>query len=151
MRDMHLFRGERSICEPYPVVIYSRNPREHARHLAMVFERLKQYGPKLNGKKCNFALHETSLVGYVISASGIRSNPEKTRAIASMCPPQCVREVRAFLGMAGYYRTAVPDFASVARPLTVLTKKSSRWQWGTEQETAFRELQRLLLSDKVLA
>ena len=55
-----------------------------------------------------------------------------------MKPPQSVGDIRSFLGMAGYYRQTVPNFAAVAAPLTALTKKHVQWIWGEEQEAAFR-------------
>lgn len=147
-RILHGLIGQ--ICFVYldDVVIYSSSPEEHASHLGLVMDRMREHGLKLNGKKCYFAQLEVKLLGYVVSAAGIRSNPEKTRAIANMDPPRCVKDVRAFLGMAGYYRQTIPNFAEIAAPF--LTRKHARWQWTHEQEKAFRDLQQLLQSDHVL-
>lgn len=113
-RVLHSLIGK--ICYVYidDIVVYSKTPEEHARHLAMVLERLNQYGLKLNKKKCHFACKEVSLLGYVINENGIRSHPDKTRAIANMAAPTTLKEVRAFLGMTGYYRQAIPNYADVA-------------------------------------
>ena len=133
------------------IVIYSRNAEEHAHHLQLVLDRLHKAGLKVKPSKCHFARTEVLLLGYLISKDGIRSDPEKTRAIATMKPPQTVSDIRSFLGMAGYYRQTIPNFATLAAPLTALTKKHAQWKWGEEQESAFRALQRLLQSDSVLA
>lgn len=60
-------------------------------------------------------------------------------------------EVRSFLGLSGYYWQYIPNYADISRPLTVLTKKDHEFQWGQEQETAFRRLKTELSSDTVLA
>ena len=86
------------------IVIYSRNLGEHVQHLRLVLERLRHFGLKVKPSKCAFAKKEVQLLGYIVSAAGIRSNPEKTQAIASMQPPHDKKAVRAFLGMAGYYQ-----------------------------------------------
>ena len=91
------------------------------------------------------------MLGYIISANGIRGNPEKTKAISSMKPPTNVSEVRTFLGMTGYYRQLVPDYAKVAAPLTALTKKRAIWHWTDKHELSFKTLKELMLSDQILA
>ena len=133
------------------IVIYSRNLGEHVQHLRLVLERLRHFGLKVKPSKCAFAKKEVQLLGYIVSAAGIRSNPEKTQAIASMQPPHDKKAVRAFLGMAGYYRATIPNFAAVPAPLTALTRKNARWEWTDEHMQAFHTLQKLLQSDNVLA
>lgn len=90
-----------TICFVYIdyIIIYSKNPEEHASHIQMVLERLRQAGLKAKPSKCKIALKEIQVLGYIVNAQGISSNPEKTRAIANMKPPGTVREVRRFLGM----------------------------------------------------
>jgi hypothetical protein len=62
-----------------------------------------------------------------------------------------VRGIRAFLGLAGFYRRLIPKFAEIAKPLTELTKKDFPFRWGERQETAFSTLKRALTSEQVLA
>ena len=78
-------------------------------------------------------------------------NPDKTEAISNLPTPETVKEVRSFLGMAGYYRQCVPQFANVAAPLVRLTKKHARFAWGQEQQEAFEVLKELLISSRVMA
>lgn len=68
-----------------------------------------------------------------------------------MQPPQTVRQVMRFLGMCGYYRKTIPDFAITAAPLTALARKHARWTWNEEHEAALRALQQQLLTNNVLA
>ena len=61
---------------------------------------------------------ELKLLGHVVSADGIHTDPDKVRAIRDMAPPADVKGVRAFLGMTGYYRQFIPTYAKVARRVT---------------------------------
>ena len=132
------------------IVIYSQNPEAHAHHLELVLQRLQKAGLRVKTKKCTFACEEVPLLGYIVNKDGIRPHPDKTAAIAQMPPPKSLTEVRRFLGMCGYYRQTVPNYAEIARPLVSLTHKHTRWDWTPAHETAFRTLQQLLLSDSVL-
>ena len=132
------------------IVIFSKTEEEHERHLEEVFSRLRQAGLRLKPKKCYFGLKEIQLLGYIISQNGIRADPEKTQAIASLRPPTDVKGVRSFLGMAGYYRQCVPDFAKVAEPLHKLLRKNTIFEWGADQQGAFDKLKELLTSDSVM-
>ena len=89
------------------VIVYSKNPQEHAKHLELVLQRLKEAGLKSKPYKCQIGCSEVPLLGYITSASGIRGKHEKTKTISSMDPPTNVSEVGTFLGMTGYYRQLV--------------------------------------------
>ena len=133
------------------IIIYSRNAAEHAHHLKLVMDRLRAAGLKVKPGKCKIAQTEVKLLGYIVSTDGISSDPEKTRAIATMSAPTSVSEVRRFLGMTGYYRQTIPDYAKIAAPLITLTRKSINWDWGLVQQTAFKTLKNVLQSNHVLA
>jgi hypothetical protein len=133
------------------LVIFSRDPKDHVRHVGLVFARLRQYGLSLKRSKCRFAAPVVELLGFVISAQGISVNPEKVAAIASLPPPTSVKEVRGFLGMTGYYRQTVNHYAEVAEPLVALTRKRVPFSWSAAQQGAFDSLKQTLLGDAVMA
>ena len=133
------------------IVVYSKSEQEHEEHLRRVFDALEQNGLKLKASKCTFSAPSVELLGYIMSAEGIKCNPDKTDAIANLQVPETVKEVRSFLGMAGYYRQCVPQFAKVAAPLVRLTKKHARFTWGPEQQKSFETLKELLVSSRVMA
>ena len=122
------------------IIIYSRDAEEHAHHFKFVMDRLRQAGLKVKLDECGIAHTEDNLLGYIIGTDGITSDPEKTRAIATMTAPTSVTEVRRFLGMTGYYRRTIPDFVKIAAPLIALTRKWVTWEWSTAEQTAFNVL-----------
>ena len=132
------------------IVIYSKNMNEHLKHLELVFDRLAFFGLQIKAEKCHFALPEIKLLGFVLNRDGIKANPDKTSAIASMPPPRTVKQVRSFLGMTGYYRQCIPGYASLAEPLNELTKKRSRFHWSSQCQSAFEGLKKALISDSVV-
>ena len=130
------------------ILIYSENKEEHADHLRMVLEVLREH--KLYGKlsKCEFWLDEVQFLGHVISAQGISVDPAK---IETMLKWETVTEVRSFLGLAGYYRRFVEGFSKMVSPLTQLTKKDQPFSWTDECEVCFEHMKRRLTTAPILA
>jgi hypothetical protein len=79
--------------------------------------------------KCEFWLKEVGFLGHVISAGGVSVDPSKITSIMERKAPTNPIEVRAFLGLAGYYRKFVEGFSIIARPLTQLLKKDKKFEW----------------------
>ena len=133
------------------IVIYSHTEEEHDQHLREVFEALRAYGLKVKPSKCQFRIPELKLLGHIVTPAGIRTDPDKVSAIRDMAPPHDVKGVRSFLGMTGYYRQYIPDYARVAQPLVQLTKKHSHFTWTADQQHAWESLRDLLVSTQVMA
>ena len=76
---------------------------------------------------------------------------EKVGGVLKWPTPQCVRDVRKFLGLANYYRRFVKDFAKVALPMNRLTRKDEKWKWGEEEQVAFEQLKAVFTTRPVLA
>jgi hypothetical protein len=72
-----------------------------------------------------------------VTKEGVKLDPKKTRAVDDIPTPRTVRNVRALIGLAGYYRLHVQNFAAIAKPLTKLTRKDNPFEWGCEQQEAF--------------
>lgn len=141
------------ICMVYidDVIIFSRSVEEHVTHLRAVFDRFREAGLQLKPSKCNFALRKIELLGYEVSEAGISPLRKRVEAILDLKPPPDAKAVRSFLGMAGYYRTSVPNFAEVALPLTELTKPRQPFYWGPEQQRSFDKLKTALTQAPILA
>jgi hypothetical protein len=90
-------------------------------------------------------------LGHLVRANDVSPDESKVKAIKSFPLPRNVRDVRAFLGLAGYYRSFVPNFAALSKPLTQLTRKDVKFCWSEPQQTAFDDLKEALTSDSVPA
>src|ERR1044072_1492398 len=101
--------------------------------------------------KCEFWLPEVTYLGHVIYANGIAVTLEKLQALLDWTPPESVKQVRSFLGLAIYCRRFVENFSKVAKPLTKLLKKDKKFQWTPKCEESFQDLKRRLTSAPVLA
>lgn len=133
------------------IVVFSKDPVEHGRHLAEVFDRLRKAGLTLKRSKCSFGRKEVELLGYLVSGEGIRPDPEKVKAILNLAPATEKTEVRSFLGMTGYYRQCIEDYAKIAEPLIRLTRDKEPFYWGEDQEYAFNKLKQMLTNEPVMA
>ena len=106
---------------------------------------------KLKSEKSKWFERGISFVGYKVSSSGIEMDPERIRIIQEWPRPECVKEVRSFIGMLQYFRKFIKDFAKLSTPLTNLTKKDVKWSWNTETEDSFQVLKELMTKPPVLA
>jgi hypothetical protein len=133
------------------ILVYSRSLEEHVSHLRLVFEWLRRDQWKLKMSKCNFALQSIHYLGHVISGQGVATDPAKVQAVHDWPAPHNVKELRGFLGLAGYYRKFVRHFGIIDRPLTDLLKKDTLFLWTPPHQQAFETLKHALCSAPVLA
>ena len=103
--------------------------------------------------KCQFGMSKCTYLGHVIGSGSVEPEPSKVLVVKRFEAPKTKTQVRAFLGLTGYYRRFIPNYAAVALPLTELTKKMAPTDvtWTAKCEAAFQELKRLLCSTPVLA
>src|SRR5258708_22857893 len=94
--------------------------------------------------------NQIKCLGHWVAADGIRVNPEKLTAIVDWPIPTTVKDVRAFLGISGYYRKFIQNYSKVAAPLTELLKDEQRFKWGEEQQSAFNFLKQATTSAPIL-
>ena len=133
------------------ILIFSRTFEDHLTHLQEVFGKLREANLKLNPRKCKFAAKEVKYLGHVLSKDGIAVDTSKTDAVRTFPRPRNATEVRAFLGLANYYRRFVNGFADVAAPLNRLVSKNVKFQWDDACDDAFQELKKRLTSPPILA
>lgn len=132
------------------VIIFSTTINQHAERLIHVLDTFQRANLKVNLEKCKFAQASVNYLGHLVTAEGVKPDPSKIEAIKGFPQPRNVREVRGFLGLAGYYRRFIPNFAEIAKAITALTKKDVKFRWGEEQEKSFNQLKSALCSDSVL-
>ncbi|XP_071727227.1 uncharacterized protein [Rutidosis leptorrhynchoides] len=101
--------------------------------------------------KCAFWLKEVQFLGHVVSSKGIQVDPAKIEAIKKWETPKTPMQIRQFLGLAGYYRRFIQDFSRIAKPLTALTQKGRKYEWTSEQESAFQLLKKKLTTAPILS
>ena len=89
-------------------------------------------------------------LGHLISSDGIQPLPEKLGSIKNMPAPQSTKEVKQFLGLAGYHHKFVPQFSDLSRPLTRLTRKDVLFKWTKECQACFKLLKETLCTHHIL-
>jgi hypothetical protein len=133
------------------ILVYSASLDDHTRHLKLVLELLARDQWKVKLSKCSFAKQQVSYLGHIIDAQGVSTDPVKIQAIAEWPTPNGIRDLRSFLGLAGYYRKFIRNFGVICQPLTALLKKGSLFIWTSEHDIAFNTLKKALVSAPVLA
>ena len=150
------------------IVVFSRNIDDHFARLESVFSRLKHHGLKLKGSKCEFFKKEIKYLGVIVSADGIKTDPEKVIAVQNWPAIKSIKDLRRFIGFTSYYRKFIRDYAKIAKPLNDLflghptnkknlgskRKKSSKpspWKWGPEEQNAVDLIIEKLTNPPVLA
>ena len=110
------------------ILVYSRTKEEHPEHLRITLQTLKEKQLYVKFKKYEFWLESVIFLGHVVSKDGISVDPLKVEVVSQWRSTN-VREVRSFLGLAGYYQRFVEGFTKIAMPLNQLTKKNVKFLW----------------------
>ncbi|KAL0173009.1 hypothetical protein M9458_033320, partial [Cirrhinus mrigala] len=134
------------------VVIHSEAWGEHLDRLRRVLTELRRAGLTANPRKCHLAQFDAQYLGFKVGRGMIRPQDRKVAAIQEAPRPSTKTQVRAFLGLAGYYRCFIPNFSSLAAPLTDLTRKGQpeKVAWSPELEETFRSIKAALTTEPVL-
>lgn len=106
------------------VVIHSTTWEEHVDHIRQVLSRLRKAGLTVKPRKCQFAMAQCVYLGHIVGNGEVRPEKSKVDSITSFQTPRTKKEVRSFLGLTGYYRKFIPDFAAIAAPLSDLVRKN---------------------------
>lgn len=126
------------------IIIYSESYEQHLLDLQHVFERCLSVGLRLKLSKCEFFMTEMQFLGHVVSDKGIAMDPQKTEAISRI--PDVLKsseDTMTFLGLTGYYRRFIKDYASMARPLTKLNTED-KFNWTVECTQAVQMLKKAI-------
>jgi len=132
------------------ICVFSANIDEHVSHLKTLFEVLRKEKLYAHRAKCKFAKSEVGFLGHTVSSQGLAVDKSKTTAIATWPTPTTIKELQSFLGLAGYYRRFIYQFAHIVTPLSSLLKKDSAWTWGSAHDDAFIKLKTALQAAPVL-
>eukprot|EP00745_Piridium_sociabile_P033382 TRINITY_DN571_c0_g1_i10.p1 TRINITY_DN571_c0_g1~~TRINITY_DN571_c0_g1_i10.p1 ORF type:complete len:1565 (+),score=261.65 TRINITY_DN571_c0_g1_i10:102-4796(+) len=134
------------------MLITSEDWPGHIQSLRGLFTRLREAQLAARPAKCHVGYHEIPFLGFVVGQGRVTPEEDKAEKIKNASPPGNKKELRAFLGLAGYYRKFVPNFATTALPLTEKTKgkQPDKVQWDDACEKAFGLLKGVLCNKPVL-
>jgi hypothetical protein len=105
------------------ILIYSENEEDHAKHLRIILQRLREHKLYAKFSRCEFCLRKVHFLGHVLSEEGISVDPSKVQEVMDRKVPTTVGEICNFLGLVGYYRKFILDFSKIAKPMTSFYKK----------------------------
>ncbi|WVZ81101.1 hypothetical protein U9M48_028517 [Paspalum notatum var. saurae] len=129
------------------ILIYSKTEEEHEEHLRLVLQKLREHKLYAKFSKCDFWIEEVKFLGHVISNGGIAVDQSKVSEVQNWKISGDVKDIRSFLGLAGYYRRFIEGFSKIAKPMTALLEKNIKFQWTLACQKAFKELKKRQLRD----
>ena len=119
------------------ILVFSKSADEHAEHLRLVLQRLREHQLYTKRSKCLFNQPELAFLGHVVGCEGIKVDPKKTAVVRDWAVPQNVSEMRSFLGLTNYFSKFVKGYAKLVGPLTNLLHKSVSFVGTAECQEAF--------------
>ncbi|CAK9796607.1 Retrovirus-related Pol polyprotein from transposon 297 [Anthophora quadrimaculata] len=132
------------------IVIYASSLTEHNIKFNKLADRLRKANLSLQPDKCEFLRKEVAYLGHVIGRDGVKPDPRNVKAVRDFPVPKNAKNIKQFLGLAGYYRRFIPKFSHIAKPLTALLKQDAKFHWNKEQEKAFTTLRDMLCTEPIL-
>jgi hypothetical protein len=108
------------------ITVFSKTDIEHHSHLRRVFLKCRRFGLSLNPKKSLFSMQEGKLLGHIVSAEGVRIDPDRVEAIQALSLPRSKKEVQAFLGRINFLRSFISNFAELVKHITAMLRKAMR-------------------------
>ncbi|CAN6677798.1 unnamed protein product [Malus baccata var. baccata] len=119
-------------------------------NLTLILKRCVETNLVLNWEKCHFMVKQGIILGHIISERGIEVDKSKIDLVSYLPSPTSVREVRSFLGHAGFYRRFIKDFSKIAQPLCCLLQKDVSFDFNEACEKAFKHLKDLLTTSPII-
>ena len=132
------------------ILVYSKTPKDHLKHLREVFETLRTQKFFCRLHKCHLNSTEMKYLGHFISADGVRLDLDKVEKVKEWPRPTTVQEVRAFLGLANYFRKFMQGYSQMVSPLTDLMQTKKAWNWTDKCTKAFEWVKYCLTHAPVL-
>ncbi|XP_064396342.1 uncharacterized protein K02A2.6-like [Halichondria panicea] len=132
------------------ILITGQTNVEHLNSLEEVLRRLTEAGLRAKKTKCHFMEPQVVFLGHVVDEKGLHPMPSKMKAIQEAPKPKNVTELKSYLGLLTYYGKFMGNLSTTLAPLYTLLKKSTTWNWSTDQEEAFQKSKQLLTSSNLL-
>jgi uncharacterized protein with von Willebrand factor type A (vWA) domain len=132
------------------ILIYTKTKEDHLKEIEWVLQQLDRWKLYAAAKKCFWMKEEMEFLGHVVSAKGVQVMAKKIQSIVDWPELSNAKEVKQFLGLAGYYRRFVKDFSKIAASLTELMKEKTTWRWEREEKDAFKQLKEKMSQTPIL-
>lgn len=132
------------------ILVYSKTLKEHLIHVEAVLQVMQQHQLFTKQSKCMFGQQQLEYLGHIISREGVSIDPSKVEAMFKWPVPTSVKQLRGFLGLAGYYRRFIKGYGEVSRPLTNLLRQGG-FHWTDEAMKYFNRLKECMSTAPVLA
>ena len=130
--------------------VYGNSFDECLKILTKILQRCVETNLVLNFEKCHFMVDQGLILGHIVSSKGLEVDKAKIDVIKTLPYPNSVREVRSFLGHAGFYRRFIKDFSKISRPMCHLLEKDVEFEFSDECKKAFDTIRALLISTPVI-
>ena len=131
------------------ILVYSKSMAEHCEHLQQVLQIMKDNQLYAKKSKCSFAVNQVEYLGHLITEKGVATDPSKIEAMKQWPSPTTIKQLRGFLGLTGYYRRFIKNYAMISQPLTALLKKNA-FHWSSTADLAFETLKKAMVEAPVL-
>lgn len=133
------------------LIIISEDFSSHLSVLVRIAEQFRKANLTLNVSKSSFCVTQVKYLGYVIGCGGIKTDPEKIDSILNWPVPKNLKQVRGFLGIAGWYRRFIENFSTITFPITEVLSTKRKFQWTESAEVAFKKIKNMLTRAPVLS
>ena len=124
---------------------------DHDKNLQSLLKRCLDHGIVLSLEKMKLRLKEVPYMGHLLTSAGLKPDPAKVEAITKMAKPQDIEGVQRLNRFINYLAKFLPKLSDVMEPIRRLTRKDTQWQWSTEQDKAFQNMQKLVTEAPILS
>jgi len=132
------------------VLVGTDSEKGHDEIVVEVLKWLEEDDLYVKPEKCSWKTSKVNFLGVVMGQRKIEMEEEKMKGVLNWPVPKTVRDVRKFLGLANYYRRFIKNFAALAKPLNMLTRKDEKWKWEEAQQKAFEQLKEIFTTRLLL-
>jgi len=132
------------------VLVGTDSEKGHDEIVEEVLKRLEENDLYVKPEKCSWKTNKVNFLGVVMGQGKIEMEEDKVAGVLNWPIPRTVRDVRKFLGLANYYRRFIKNFAALAKPLNMLTRKNEKWKWEEAQQKAFEQLKGIFTTRPLL-
>jgi hypothetical protein len=132
------------------ITVFSSSHELHLQHLEKTFLKFRRYGISLNPKNLNFSLKEGKLLGHIVSADGVKIDPERVEAIKNMSLPRSKKDIQSFLGTINFIRRFIVNFVELTKHITTMLRKDSEVKWTEAARHSFNAIKEAITTTPVL-